>query len=201
VEGGMAVEGHGAGARLAVVDALAASGVGSDHESINADDVLMRLRVGLFAFARHGATRQDLPAIAPLLHDHHVDVSRVGLVCDGVEPDALERGDSLNFVVEQAVELGVPLPRAVRMASRTVAEHFGLGRWIGGLGPPMLADLVGLPRNAGFRPRLVLVGGKVPAPSRPSGYPDWMLETVRPPELRPELLSRPPPGRWRAIEF
>ena len=39
---GMAVEGHGAGARLAVVEALAASGVGSDHEGISA---LYRLRV------------------------------------------------------------------------------------------------------------------------------------------------------------
>jgi adenine deaminase len=198
---GLAVEGHGAGARLAVIDALAASGVGSDHEGISGEDVLMRLRVGLVAFARHGATRQDLPAIAPLLHDHRVDVSRVGLVCDGVEPDALERGDSLNSVVEQAIELGVPLARAVRMASRTVADHFGLGRWLGGLGPAMLADLVVLPRDGGFRPRLVLVAGRRPAPSRPSSYPTWMLETVRLPGLRPELLSRPPLGRWRAIEF
>jgi adenine deaminase len=198
---GMAVEGHGAGARLAVVDALAAAGVGSDHEGISAEDVLTRLRVGLVAFARHGATRQDLPAVAPLLHDHHLDLSRVGLVCDGVEPDALERGDSLNSVVEQAVELGVPLARAVRMASRTVTDHFGLGRWLGGLGPAMLADLAVLPRNGGFRPRLVLVGGRRPAPSRPSSYPAWMLETIRLPGLRPELLARPPLGRWRAIEF
>jgi adenine deaminase len=198
---GMAVEGHGAGARLAAIDALAASGVGSDHEGINAEDVLTRLRAGLFAFARHGATRQDLPSIAAILRDHRVDLSRVGLVCDGVEPDALERGDSLNSVVEQAVELGLPLARAVRMASRTVAEHFGLGRWLGGLAPAMLADLVVLTRNRGFRPRLVLVGGRRPTPSPPSSYPSWMLDTVHLSGLRPELLTRPPAGRWRAIEF
>src|SRR5207248_1624245 len=159
-------------------------------------------RVGLFAFVRHGATRKDLPAIAPLLgpgaQDHQPDLSRVGLVCDGVEPDELQRGDSLNTVVEQAVELGVPLARAVRMASRTVAEHFGLGRWLGGLGPAMLADLVVLPRDAGFRPSLVLVGGRRPRPSPPSRYPDWMLDTVRVGPLPPELLTRPAPGRWRA---
>jgi adenine deaminase len=198
---GMAVEGHGAGARLPAIDALAASGVGSDHEGIDADDVLVRLRAGLVAFARHGATRQDLPAIIPLLRDHHLELSRVGFVCDGVEPDALERGDSLNSVVEQAVELGLPLARAVRMASRTVADHFGLGRWLGGLGPAMLADLVVLPRDGGFRPRLVLVGGRRPSPSLPSSYPAWMLDTVHPRRLRPDLLSRPPAGRWRAIEF
>jgi adenine deaminase len=197
----MAVEGHGAGARLPAIDALAASGVGSDHEGINAEDVLARLRAGLVAFARHGATRQDLPAVAGLLRDHQVDLSRVGFVCDGVEPDVLERGDSLNSIVEQAVELGVPLARAVRMASRTVADHFGLGRWLGGLGPAMLADLVVLPRNGGFRPRLVLVGGRPPTPSPRSAYPAWMLDTVHLPGLRGELLTRPAVGRWRAMEF
>jgi adenine deaminase len=198
---GMAVEGHGAGARPRAIQALAASGVGSDHEGIDAEEVLARLRAGLIAFARHGATRQDLPAIAPLLRDRRVDLSRLGLVSDGVEPDALARGESLNAVVERAVELGVPPARAVRMASRTVAEHFGLARWLGGLAPGMLADLVVIPRGGGFRPRLVLVGGRPPRPSPPSTFPDWILDTVRPAALELELLARPPLGRWRAIEF
>jgi adenine deaminase len=198
---GMAVEGHGAGARLPAIEALAASGVGSDHEGITAEEVLARLRAGLVVFVRQGATRQDLPAIAPLLRDHQVDLSRVGLVCDGVEPGPLECGDSLNAVVERAVELGLPLARAVRMASRTVADHFGLGRRLGGLGPGMLADLVVIPRDGGFRPRLVLVGGRRPATSPPADLPAWMLDTVHLRGLRPELLTRPPVGRWRAIEF
>jgi adenine deaminase len=200
---GLAVEGHGAGARLPSIEAFAAFGVGSDHEGTNADEVLNRLRTGLITFARHGATRQDLPAIAGLLRDSRVDTSRVGFVCDGVEPDALERGESVNSIVERAVELGVPLARAIRMGCRTVAEHFGLGRWLGGLGPAMLADLVVLPRcdKGGFRPRLVLVGGGPPQLSPPSSYPDWMLDTVRPAGLSPELLTRPAPGRWRAMEL
>src|SRR5207253_1344360 len=103
------------------------------------------------------------------------------------------------WVVEQAVGLGLPLPRAVRMASHNAAERFGLGRWLGGLGPGMLADLVVLPRSGGFRPRLVLVAGRRPAPSRRSAYPAWMLDTARGGGLRPELLVGPEPGRWRAM--
>ncbi len=199
---GLAVEGHGAGARVASLHALAAFGVGSDHEGTNADETLARLRAGLIAFARHGATRQDVEAIAALWRDHRgLDLSRLGLVSDGVEPDVLDRGETLNAVVERVVQLGLPLPRAVRMASRTVAEHFGLGRWLGGLSPGMLADLVVVPREGGFRPRLVLVGGRRPEPSRPSTYPDWMLDTVCVPDLPAELLTRPPVGRWRAIQF
>ena len=199
---GMAVEGHGAGARPASIDAIAAFGIGSDHEGISASDVLERLRAGLITLARQGATRQDLPAIAGLWRDHDsVNLCRLGLVTDGVDPDALARGDSLNAVVELAVELGLPLPRAVRMASLTIAEHFGLGRWLGGLGPSMLADLAILPPTGGFRPRLVLVGGHRPPASPASTYPDWMLDTVHLPPRWSELLTPPPPGRWRAMEL
>src|SRR5689334_20384171 len=69
LERGLPVEGHGAGARPMALNALAANGIGADHESIEPDDVRNRLRVGLHAELRHGATRQDLPAVAALWRD------------------------------------------------------------------------------------------------------------------------------------
>jgi adenine deaminase len=199
LERGLPVEGHGAGARLPALNALAAHGVSADHESIGPEDVLGRLRLGLHTELRHGATRQDLPAVASLWREHPIDGSRLSFVTDGLEPDLAARGDSLNWVVEQAVELGLPLPKAVRMASHNVAVRFGLGRWLGGLAPGMLADLVVLPRGGGFRPRLVLVGGRRPGPSAQPEYPAWMLDTVRLEGMRPDLLVHPGPGRWRAM--
>jgi adenine deaminase len=201
LERGLPVEGHGAGARATALNAIAASGIGSDHEAITAEDSLARLRLGLRAEARHGATRQDLPALATVWRELGVDLGRVSLVTDGVEPAVLARGESLNSVVELAVELGLPLARAVRLASRNVAEGLGLGRWLGGLGPAMLADLVVVPAAGGFRPRLVLVGGRPPVPSPPSRYPDWVHDLVRLNGLRPELLALPGAGRWRAMEL
>lgn len=196
---GLPVEGHGAGARPLALNAMAALGVGSDHESINAEDVIARLRLGFRTMLRHGATRQDLPAVAAAWRSGRLDGSRLELITDGLEPEVLSRGDSLNWVVEQAVELGLALPRAVRMASLNVAEHFGLGRWLGGLGPGMLADLVILPRKAGFRPRAVMVGGRTPGAAPAPEYPAYMLDTVNVQGLRPQLLERPGPGRWRAM--
>ena len=66
LERGLPVEGHGAGARGAALNALAAHGIGADHEGIDPADVLARRRLGLHTELRHGATRQDLPAIASL---------------------------------------------------------------------------------------------------------------------------------------
>jgi adenine deaminase len=201
LERGLPVEGHGAGARFDSLNALAAFGVSSDHEAIDAEGILTRLRLGLHTLAREGATRQDLEAIAPAWKSG-ADMSRLGLITDGVEPEDAMRADSLNLVVERALAQGLALPRAVRMASRTVAEHFGLGRWLGGLAPAMLADFAVLPREGGgFRPRQVRVGGTRPDPAAPPQYPAWMLETVRLDGYDPALLERPASGRWRAMEL
>jgi adenine deaminase len=201
LERGLPVAGHLAGARPQALNALAAWGISTDHEATTAEDLLARLRIGLHGEARHGATRQDLHTLASVWRQAGVDLGRLSFVTDGTEPDVLARGDSLNSMVELAQELGLSLPRAIRMASRNPAEALGLARWLGGLGPGMLADLVVLPAEGGFRPRLVLVEGRRPSPSPPSRYPAWVQELVKLDGLRPELLEHPGPGRWRAMDL
>ena len=200
---GLSVEGHGAGAREPILNPLAAFGITADHEGIDAADTLARLRLGYHAMVRHGATSQDLPAIAPLWQEGGItDFGRLALVSDTVEPVELLAGRSLNRVVELAVESGLPLARAVRLASRNPAERFGLGRWIGGLAPGMLADLMLLPRGEpGIKPRLVLVGGRTPAEPVKHRYPPDMLHTVRVEAADPAWFGHPGRGRWRAMEL
>ncbi|GAC1654682.1 MAG: adenine deaminase [Candidatus Dormibacteraceae bacterium] len=200
---GLTVEGHGAGAREAVLNSFAAFGITADHEGIDAADTLSRLRLGLYAMVRYGATREDLPAIAELWQAGAVsDFGRLALVTDSVEPADLAAGLSLNRVVELAVENGLPLPRAIRLASRNPAERMGLGRWIGGLAPGMLADLMLLPQDEpGVRPRLVLVGGRTAQEPREHRYPPGMLDTMRGDAADPDWFTHPGRGRWRAMEL
>ncbi len=200
---GMTVEGHGAGAREVNLNPFGAAGITADHEGIDAADTLNRLRLGYYAMVRQGATRQDLPAISRLWQETTLaDFGRLALVSDGIEPDNLVAGRSLNHVVALAVEHGLPLARAVRLASRNVAERFGLGRWLGGLAPGMFADLMLLPRDsASLRPDLVLVGGRTPQPVRTHSYPPEMLRTIRVEGPERSWLEHPGRGRWRAIEM
>jgi adenine deaminase len=200
---GLTVEGHGAGAREPILNPFAAFGVSADHEGVDAEDTLNRLRLGYYAMVRQGATRQDLPAIARLWQEGRVeDFGRLALVCDTVEPDDLLAGRSLNRAVELAVESGLPLARAVRLASRNPAERFGLGRWIGGLAPGMLADLMLLPiGEPGIKPGLVLVGGRTPPEAHKHRYPAEMLHTLKVGDADPAWFAHPGKGRWRAMEL
>ncbi len=194
----LTVEGHGAGARPPSLAALQALGATADHEAIDAADLRARLRLGLWAEARHGATRQDLDQIAPLWQEGGVDLRRLTLVNDGVEPEDLLAGRSLNVVVERACELGLALPAALRMASHGPAERFGIGRWLGGLAPGAFADLIVLPRHGPVRPDLVLVGGRPPDPPAPFERPR-LASGVGAATLQPALVTPLPAGRHRAM--
>jgi adenine deaminase len=188
-ERGLTTEGHGAGARASSLAALAALGAVADHEGIDAADLRARLRLGFWAEARHGATRQDLEQIAPLWQEGGLGLRRLTLVTDSVEPGDLLAGRSLNAVVERARDLGLPLPAALRMASLAPAERFGAGRWLGGLAPGAFADLIVLPREGPVRPDLVLVGGRPPGPPtrfiRPSTASGVGAATLREAHLTP----------------
>ena len=200
---GLTVEGHGAGAKEPILNPFAAFGVSADHEGIDAADTLNRLRLGYWTMVRQGATRRDLPAIAELWKEGRVaDFGRLALVTDSLEPEELLAGRSLNNAVDIAVQNGLSLPRAVRLASRNPAERFGLGRWIGGLAPGMLADLVLIPRDEpGYKPRLVLVGGRTPGEAARHRYPPEMLHTVELGEPDPAWFAHPGRGRWRAMDL
>jgi len=63
---GKRLEGHSAGARGRKLAAYAATGISSCHEPISAEDVLARLRLGLWVMAREGSIRRDLKSIAPI---------------------------------------------------------------------------------------------------------------------------------------
>lgn len=200
---GLTVEGHGAGAKPAALNAFAAFGVTADHEGIDPADELNRMRLGMWAMGRHGATRQDLPAIAGLWREGDVSAfHRLALVTDGLEPADLQEGRSLNHVVDLAVEGGLARERAIRLASLAVAERFGIQRWIGGLGPGMIADVALLdPQWPGFRSVRTLTGGRAPVPVHRHEYPAAMTSTVSVPASDRRLFEAPGPGRWRAMEL
>lgn len=197
---GLTAEGHGAGARPPALAALQALGAVADHEGIGDADLRARLRLGLWTEARHGATRQDLDEIAPLWQAGGLDLRRLTLVTDGVEPEDLLAGRSLNAVVERACELGLPLPTALRMASQGPAERFGVGPWLGGLAPGAFADVIVLPRDGGVQPELVLVGGRPVGPPAPFEWPP-LASGVGDATLQGPLVAPLPAGLHRAMRL
>jgi adenine deaminase len=159
---GKTLEGHSAGAGDKKLAAYVAGGISSCHEPINAAQVLERLRMGLHIMVREGSIRRDLAEIARI-KDMGIDLRRLILSTDGVEPrDLIEKG-YMEFVLRKAIDYGFDPIAAIQMATLNVAEHFSLDGLIGGIAPGRYADLMIIPDVQTIEARLVISNGKIVA--------------------------------------
>jgi adenine deaminase len=182
---GKTLEGHSAGARNGKLAAYVALGVSSCHEPITAEEALARLRLGMHVMAREGNVRRDLAAIAAI-RNMGVDLRRLTVVSDGVDPRSLVTDGYMERVVQKAIDYGFAPMTAIQMATLNVAEHFGIDHLVGGLAPGRLADLVLIPEIGRIEPELVVSNGRVVArdgrltvPPREHRFTPQSRQTIR----------------------
>jgi adenine deaminase len=157
---GKTLEGHSAGASDKKLSAYIAAGISSCHEPINAAQVLERLRLGLYIMAREGSVRKDLAEIAKI-KAHAIDLRRLILVTDGVEPSELIEKGYMEYVVQKAIDYGFEPIAAIQMATLNVAEHFSLDHLIGGIAPGRYADLAIIPDITTIDAQMVISNGQI----------------------------------------
>lgn len=161
---GLLVEGHTTGCNPAKLNLLANSGVTSCHESLSADDVINRVRLGYATMIRHGSIRTELPRTAEAVRRLQAfDGSRLMLISDGMFPEHLLERGNMDWVVAQAVEHGIDPMRAVQMATINPARYFRLDDMLGAVAPGRLAHMQVVSSLEKPTPRLVLAKGRVVA--------------------------------------
>lgn len=159
-EKGKRLEGHAPGASLETLNLLAAAGITSDHEAITAEEVMRRLKVGMYAPLRHSSIRPDLPELINGLKELRYGWERLMLTTDGSTPPFMEQGFT-DALIRIALESGVEPIWAYRMASLNVATYYGLDEQIGSLAPGRLADILFLESIENPTPIRVMVEGKL----------------------------------------
>lgn len=206
LEAGKPVTGHWslAGVRDARLQAYAAAGIDSDHESTTREDALAKLRAGIWVQFREGSTFRDVAALAPVLTEDGVDPGHCLLVTDDVHPETLVEDGHLDRAVRAAVKAGVDPLVAIQMATLNPSEYFGLRHEVGSLAPGRLADVLFVEDLRAFRPHRVLADG-LPVPERLTGpaYPErayrsvCLARTLTHEDLR--IQAQGPIARVRAI--
>lgn len=157
---GWTLDGHCPGLRGKALNAYAASGISSDHESTTVEEAKEKLRVGLKIFLREGSVARNLTALLPLITPHN---ERWLCFCtdDRQPPDLLEEG-SIDHLVRTAIAAGLPPITAIRMGTLNPAEHFGLSDR-GLIAPGRRADLLIFRDLNAPQPDLVYHGGTLVA--------------------------------------
>ncbi|MFD3448887.1 adenine deaminase C-terminal domain-containing protein [Microbacteriaceae bacterium 4G12] len=164
---GKRIEGHNPGASVDTLNTLAALGVTACHEAINGEEVLRRLRLGMYATLRHSSIRPDIPHLIHELKELDFDFSssRLMMTTDGSMPPFLQHG-FMDYLIQLALDNGVPASAAYRMATLNAATYYGLDQEIGGIAPGRIADILFLEDLTNPTPMKVMANGAIIAENR-----------------------------------
>jgi len=166
---GYLIDGHSPMVLGKELNAYAAAGVGSDHESSTLDEMRERLRAGMYCLIRQGSAAQNLP---DLIHGVSESNARRCLFCtDDRNPEDILREGHIDNHLRMAVSMGIHPITAVQMATINSAEAYRLhGR--GAIAPGYRADIVLVRDLEDFKVDQVYVAGeRVVANGRPEFEP------------------------------
>lgn len=185
------------------LNAYVAAGVSSCHESGSFDEVLAKLRLGMYVQLRQGSAWLNLPGYLPQLVASGVD-TRLCLLCsDDNHPHTLVDEGHMDRILRTAVELGLDPVTALQMATINCAQYFGLAHDMGSVTPGKCADIVLFDDLESFRARMTFIDGELVAEDgralfdvAPYEWPDFMTHTMNLGfEPTPETFRVPAPGR------
>ena len=180
------INGHTAGASGKKLNAYVASGIFSCHEPINFDQVIERLRLGMWIMIREGSIRRDLKSILPVVISHGTYTNRLMFCSDGVDPIDLSSYGHIDHCVRSAIKLGLDPIDAISMASKNCFDYYNLGQQFGGIAPGKMADILILDNLKKIKINSVLIGGKTVVSNgkltsviKKPKVPKWITSTVK----------------------
>jgi len=180
------INGHTAGASGKKLNAYVSSGILSCHEPVNFEQVLERLRLGMWIMIREGSIRRDLKEILPGVMNHKTNTERLMFCSDGIDPLDLSHYGHIDHCVRESIKLGLDPIDAITMASKNCFDYYNMGKDLGGIAPGKLADILVFDNLTTIIPNKVFVGGKLVVSNgkvitkiQPKTIPKWIRNTVK----------------------
>ena len=169
----------------AALNAYIASGIRCCHESTRAEDVLEKMRHGMYALMRYGSAWHDMPVIIKAVLDNKIDDRFACLISDDTHPHTLVANGHLDYILRKAVECGIDVVRAIQMMTINTATCFRMDNELGSITPGKCADIVFLDNLEDLNVTRVLIDGDMVAengactfPLAPFEYPAWVTHSM-----------------------
>jgi adenine deaminase len=179
------------------LNAYILAGLQSDHECSRLAEAEEKIRNGMYVYIREGSTERNIEALAPLVTP--LTVSRCCFSTDDCHADILMNDGHIDRCIRRAIACGVVPELALRMATLSAAERFGLHDR-GALAPGRRADFCTVDDPEKFVVRQIFVGGRDlgTLPEVPCGRPHLpsLFQCTAPPE---EAISIKGKGTARVI--
>ncbi len=124
------------------LNAYIASGVRCCHESTRAEDVLEKMRRGMYALMRYGSAWHDMPVIIKAILDNNIDDRYACLISDDSHCDTLIEDGHLDYIVRCAINEGLDPIKAIQYVTINPATCFRMEHEMGSIAPGKCADIV-----------------------------------------------------------
>ena len=189
-----------------MLNAYIASGVRCCHESTRPEDVLAKMRLGMYAMLREGSAWHDLPVICKAITENTVDTRFAVLISDDTHPFTLKDKGHLDHIVRLAIKEGIDPITAIQMVTINCATCFRMDHELGSVTPGKCADIIFFNDFEEFKVSRVLIDGEVVAEEgrmlqefAPFEYPEYAMHTMHVGEkITPETFKVPTKKKEKA---
>lgn len=121
--------------------AYSLAGIKTDHECVDYEYAMAEARNGMQVLIREGSAARNLDAVVRGIVEHHTDTTAFCFCTDDKHIEEIRREGHINYNVKRAVQLGLPVEKALKMASLQAAGCYGLSH-LGKIAPGCQADFV-----------------------------------------------------------
>lgn len=176
--------GHAIGLGPEDLNVYASGRLSDDHESVEYEELLNRLRVGIAPLIREGSSERNVEKLVAGVLAHKLPTENLMFCTDDKHVNDIAREGHISYNIEKSIAMGMDPVTAIKIATINAARHFRMEHDIGSLTPGRYADIVLLKDLKTIRPVLVMKDGRVVAdaggarPCESKEYPAELFDTV-----------------------
>lgn len=187
------IDGHAAGLTDRELDIYSIASIRNDHEAVNKEEAIRRVRKGFNVLVREGSAAKDLLAILPAINERNS--TRFSFCTDDKHLDELIAEGTINHAIKLAVTNGLDPLIAIQMATINNALCHGIENK-GAIAPGYLADLLIVDNLKDLTIHHVIKSGKIMnIDSKPKqeqiSIPSSIMQSVKLQSISKEMLRIP----------
>ena len=152
------IDGHAPYVRGKNLNAYILSGINTDHECSVEEEMIEKLRLGMYIMIREGSATKDLKNLIEGVNQYNYQ--RILFCTDDKHPEDLLKEGHINYNIKLSIENGIDTITAIQMATINPANCYNLKN-VGAIAPGYKADLIIFDNLENFNIEEVYKDGKL----------------------------------------